>query len=102
MEQQETGAEDQQRPLLQQAPEVDRRLGFGRQVAVGPLRVDLAGDKTTQRQQGGHHEAGRDEEHRLSREEIAASAHHPGREAGADGGKAGVAAEPLADRPVSD
>src|SRR5207244_3063071 len=84
----------QQRALLQEAFQIDRRFGDRRSIAMGALRVDLMRGKPTQHQQRRHHEGRGDEEYRLRREEIAASAHHAGREAGADRGEACIAAAP--------
>ena len=63
-------------------------------ISLGEM-VRSASSAGTEQQRG-------DEEHGARREKIAAGAHRGRRQPVADGGEAGIAAEPLADRRVSD
>ena len=104
MKQQQATGEDEQRPIAQQFGHLGVRLigasaGHG---AVGVFRIDLARRDGAQCQQRRPKQQHGDDEHRARGQEIAAGAHHRRRQAIADRGETGVAAEPRADRGVAD
>ncbi len=98
MEQQRATSKDHERALAQNGPKVGRRTAglLLDRTTVGPVRVDFGRTNAAEGHQGRNEQGRCNNENPTRRIEVSDGAHGGGRRPVANGGKSGVAAEPLA------